>query len=268
MGFDTQDSKSALKQFAILCLIILPVTLCIICLFVAGTMAAFTAWNFQTTFWVAVPAVTGGAVTLLNNTNPKLDWGGALLMFYVSVVGFLVMNIAMGIGASLIGPTISKMPFFGEKHTVPKSVLALFIICFIAIPACVFAFAFPVGFIISQLQGWPFSDGFWWCVAVQCGGGMALTGVMPENTVGRWIGMAAAAVSIGISIIAMGLSGAPALEPLMIAMGMDVRDEVRPLLENAERLTEGTFSSVNRLVEDFEDGVQREASSLEHGKAK
>lgn len=238
MGINMDDSKAALKQFSILVGGMLPIILSVVCLFVAGTMASFTAWNFQVTFWVALPAVTGGAATLHANTNPKLDPWGALLMFYVSTVGFLAINITMGIGASLIGPTISTLPFFGEKNTVPKSVCALFIICFIAIPICVYLFAFPVGLLIAKLQGWPFADGFWWCVAVQCGGGMALTDVMPENTVGRWIGLMAAAWSIGISIIAMGLSGSPALEPLMIAMGMDVRDEVKPLLSKIEALEE------------------------------
>merc|ERR1712113_1306023 len=66
---------------------------------------------------------------------------------------------------------------------------------------------------------------FWWTIAIQLGGGMTISNIMPKHTYMRFLASVVAGWSMGLAIFSIGLSGAPAMEPLMEALGMKLELE-------------------------------------------
>lgn len=248
IGISEEDYR-ILRLFGVFVLVWLPIALLVVMLFVASCMSAMTNWEFTNAFWTALPAVTGGACTLTQNTNPQLTYWGAFIMFFASSVGFLALNIAMGVGAKFIGPFIADRPYLDKEKGIGFAIFALFVICWVLIPITVFTLSVPLGAVMAVLEGWRFVDGFWWCVSVQCGGGMALTDATIQHTGGMWIASVAVAWSIGISIVSIGLSGAPVVGPLMSAIGMDMKDELLHLIP--KRVTHVARATYNEVHDDF-----------------
>lgn len=250
VGISAEDYR-VLRLFSVYVFACLPIVLFVVMVFVASCMSAMTPWEWKNAFWTSLPAVTGGAATLTPNTNPKLTYWGAFVMFFASTVGFLILNIAMGIGAKFIGPFIADRPYLSEDKGMGMAITALFVICWVLIPITVFVLSLPLGVLMAFCEGWSFVDGFWWVVAVQCGGGMALTSAQIEHEAGMWVASVTVAWSIGISILSIGLSGAPVVTPLMSAIGMDMKDELMLLMpKRAQR-------AVNSFVAGAESGAER-----------
>merc|ERR1712232_220414 len=103
----------------------------------------------------------------------------------------------------------------GKQCSALQGAILLFAASCIGIPVLVMLFAVPLGGLLSFAEGWTFSDGFWWTIAVQLGGGMTLSDAQTRSLPGRLLGTLAAAWSIGIAIVSVGLSSAPVLEPLI-----------------------------------------------------
>lgn len=228
--------KSAAKKLAALVIVILPVVLVAAMLLVACIMHPLTTWEFEGAFWAGLPATTGGACALASSSNPPLNGTGVVILIGAASAGFFLISLAIGIGGELMAPLVNAVPYLATKKGVGHAALSLFTIAYVVIPACVMLFAVPVGAVVSYAEGWEFRQGFWWCVAVQLGGGMALTSVQIEHFSGMLIATIAVAWSIGISILSVGLSGAPVVEPLMDAMGMTVdADELAAILGKDHR---------------------------------
>jgi len=250
-GVDLEDGekpKSAAKKLAGLIIVALPVVLLGAMLLVACVMHPLTKWEFEGAFWAGLPATTGGACALASSTNPPLTGTGVVILICAASVGFFMISLAIGVGGELMSPIVNMVPYLATKKTVPHALFSLFAIAYVMIPFCVMLFAVPVGGIVSQAEGWEFHQGFWWCVAVQLGGGMALTSVQIEHLSGMLIATVAVAWSIGISILSVGLSGAPVVEPLMDAMGMTVdADELTQILHRNDRrlAKQSNYGSVN-----------------------
>jgi hypothetical protein len=245
IGISEEDWR-ILKIFLVFVFAFLPVALLAVMLFAASCMSAMTNWEFANAFWTSLPAVTGGAAVLTPNTNPQLGYWGAFVMFFCSSVGFLALNIAMGVGAKFIGPFIADRPFLDEEKGIRTAIFALFVICWVLIPMTVFTLSVPLGALMALLEGWAFIDGFWWCVSVQCGGGMALTDATITHYAGMWVASIAVAWSIGVSILSIGLSGAPVVTPLMSAIGMDMKDELFFLIPKGARGSVGSLYSAEQ----------------------
>merc|ERR1740117_2482230 len=231
-----EKAKSAAKKLAVLVIVALPLVLLAAMLLVGVIMHALTVWEFQGAFWAGLPATTGGACALASSSNPPLKGTGVIILICAASAGFFLISLAIGVGGELMSPIVNMVPYLATKKTVPHALFSLFMIAYVMIPACVMFFAVPVGGIVSYAEGWEFRQGFWWCVAVQLGGGMALTSVQIEHLTGMLIATTAVAWSIGISILSVGLSGAPVVEPLMDAMGMTVDpDELAEILHKDHR---------------------------------
>lgn len=231
-----EKPKSAAKKLAGLVLVALPLVLLGAMLLVASVMDPLTRWEFQGAFWAGLPATTGGACALASSSNPPLTGTGVVILICAASAGFFMISLAIGVGGELMSPIVNMVPYLATKKNVPHALAALFAIAYVMIPFCVMLFAVPVGGVVSYAEGWEFRQGFWWCVAVQLGGGMALTSVQIEHLSGMLIATTAVAWSIGISILSVGLSGAPVVEPLMDAMGMTVDpDELAEILGKDHR---------------------------------
>lgn len=256
-----ENEYRILSLFSVYVFGFLPVVLLLVMLFVASCMSTMTGWEWKNAFWTSLPAVTGGAAVLTPNTNPKLSYWGAFVMFFASSIGFLVLNLAMGIGAKFIGPFIASRPYLSEERGVRIAATALFIICWILIPILVFSLSLPLGILLALVEGWPFVDGFWWCVAVQCGGGMALTSATIEHETGMWVALVTVAWSIGISILSIGLSGATVVTPLMAAIGMNLKEELMPLLpKSAQVVAEAGAEGLRSVASGVASSFTRESS--------
>jgi len=72
-----------------------------------------------------------------------------------------------------------------------------------------------VGGFLAVAEGWSFLEGFWWSVAAQLGGGMTLSSASPGTRGGRFLGAVAAAWSIGVAALSVGICSSPAIEPLI-----------------------------------------------------
>jgi hypothetical protein len=234
-------AASAAKAVAFLTLVVLPVVLCLAMLMVATLMSLTTSWDFMDAFWKALPATTGGACALHVTGLPQLNLVGTLTLICAASTGFFIVCLFIGIGAKMFRPVIMSFPFLREKEGVSHAIIALLVNSFIKIPLTVYTFAVPMGVILALTQGWEFQQGFWWCVAVQLGGGMALTSVQIHSWFGMVIATFAVAWSIGISIVSVGLGGSPAVEPLIEALGMTIDAEelketmrIRPLKPSSE----------------------------------
>jgi len=231
-----EKPKSAAKKLAVLVILVIPLVLLGAMLLVASIMSQLTRWEFQGAFWAGLPATTGGACALASSTNPPLTGLGVVILICAASAGFFMISLAIGVGGELMSPIVNMVPYLATKKTIPHALMSLFAIAYVMIPFCVMLFAVPVGGIVAYAEGWYFHQGFWWCVAVQLGGGMALTSVQIEHVSGMLIATVAVAWSIGISILSVGLSGAPVVEPLMDGMGMTVdADELAEILGKDHR---------------------------------
>lgn len=239
-----EKPKSAAKKLAGLVIVALPLVLLGAMLLVACVMHTLTPWEFRGAFWAGLPATTGGACALASSSNPPLTESGMVILICAASAGFFMISLAIGVGGELMSPIVNMVPYLATKKTVPHALFSLFAIAYVMIPFCVMLFAVPIGGIISYAEGWQFYQGFWWCVAVQLGGGMALTSVQIEHVSGMLLATVAVAWSIGISILSVGLSGAPVVEPLMDAMGMTVdADELAEILGKDHRKIAGKQTS-------------------------
>jgi hypothetical protein len=222
------NAKEALYMLAFLVFFLLPLTLLFVMLGVAIVMAPLTTWEFEGAFWAGLPAVSGGAAALSSTTNPALTRGGAAILICAASAGFFVLSLMIGVGGELLGPIVKGTilgPYLGQPCTVGHSIAALIAISGILIPTLVFFGSLFVGGLMALVQDWPFFEGFWWCVAVQLGGGMALSSKQVDSFAGMLFGTICVAWSIGVSILAIGVSGAPVVVPLMDAMGMTIDPE-------------------------------------------
>jgi hypothetical protein len=226
----TPRSKAwaASKTLIFLVFIVLPCTLLLVMFAVACIMGPLTTWSFKGAFWAALPAVSGGAAALSSNTNPPLTAVGAIILICAASAGFFVLSLMIGLGGEMLSPIIMHPifePYLGRERSVGHSVLALVGISAVLIPTLVFCGSIFVGAFMALVQDWPFFEGFWWCVAVQLGGGMALSSETVNSFAGMLFGAICVAWSIGVSILAIGVSGAPVVVPLMDALGMTIDPE-------------------------------------------
>jgi len=136
-----------------------------------------------------------------------------------STVGFLILCVGTNIASEPLGPILAKCGFgehLGERGGELRALRRFAATVLLVIPAVVYALAVPIGAVLASVEGWAFRDGFWWCVAAQLGGGMALSGATIATPGGRLTGTLAAAWSIGVAALSVGLSSAPAMEPLQV----------------------------------------------------
>eukprot|EP00927_Polykrikos_kofoidii_P050429 TRINITY_DN44346_c0_g1_i1.p1 TRINITY_DN44346_c0_g1~~TRINITY_DN44346_c0_g1_i1.p1 ORF type:complete len:510 (+),score=36.49 TRINITY_DN44346_c0_g1_i1:168-1532(+) len=225
---DGGSHSGARKKMAILVIIVLPATLFFCMMLVAVVMAPLTTWEFEGAFWAALPAVTGGAAALSSDKNPPLLPFGAFILVCAATAGFFLMTSVIGVGGALVAPIVegsALKAYLGQRRTVRHSIVALLGISFFLIPMFVFLGSVLMGAIMSLSQGWPFLEGFWWCAAVQLGGGMALSSYQVHSFVGMLFGIVLVAWSIGISILSIGVSSCPIVEPLIEAFGLTVNTE-------------------------------------------
>jgi len=224
--------KMAIKQLSTLVFLMLPIVLIAIMLAVASLMSVFTSWSFREAFWATLPATTGGAATLASSSKPPLETTGVFLLIFAASSGFYVLSVFLGLGSELMAPITEKLKILQVPEgwignsAVALSFVALVIISFVVIPLAVALFAIPLGAFLAFAENWEFLQGFWWCVAVQLGGGMQLTDASIKTHAGMIVGICVVAWSIGISIVTVGFSGAPITAPLMEALGLNMdKDE-------------------------------------------
>eukprot|EP00747_Dinoflagellata_sp_TGD_P136351 gnl/TRDRNA2_/TRDRNA2_175542_c0_seq2.p1 gnl/TRDRNA2_/TRDRNA2_175542_c0~~gnl/TRDRNA2_/TRDRNA2_175542_c0_seq2.p1 ORF type:complete len:510 (-),score=61.22 gnl/TRDRNA2_/TRDRNA2_175542_c0_seq2:504-2033(-) len=232
LGLNLSDNPTFLQasaRLALIILLILPMLLLVVMFFVAVTMHFATSWDLKGALWAALPATTGGTAAVSSYENPPLSAFGAVVLIGACGAGFFILSIAIAIGGGLMGPILQKCCL--HKHRgVGAGIGLLCLLSIVVVPLLVLVFACPVGAVLSYVEGWAFEDGFWWCVAAQLGGGMPLTKETIHSYLGMWVGTCAAAWSIGIAILTVGVASAPVVEPVMVAMGMyldsDVFDDI------------------------------------------
>lgn len=245
MGFDLEEgttAQQAYKMLAVIVFVALPVTLLLTMGLVALIMDRLTVWKVENAFWTALPAITGGAASLHDYEHPPLGLAGGIILVIAASFGWFVVSSMMGVGGELIGPILEQGPvlgkLLGKEGTVFHSIGALFIISFLLIPSLVWATSIIPGYVMAVADDWPFLDGFWWTVSIQLGGGMSLTKESVTTFAGRFVGAIIVGWGIGISILAIGVSGAPIVEPLMDKLGMKISAE--DLAKIGHRKSNGT----------------------------
>lgn len=227
----------ALKKVATLVLCMLPCILLSCMCLVGLAMRLLTEWTFQGAFWAALPAASGGAAPLLDSDNPALGTWGIVVLICAASAGFLLTSLMIGVGAELVVPIIDSWSVLSERRSLCHAVVALMCIAYLAIPVLVFVLAVPAGGVLSVMEGWSFDDSFWWCVAVQLGGGMELSNAKVTSLAGMLLATVVVAWSIGILILSVGLSGATVVVPLMDFFGMTLDpEELRCLVAVPHRI--------------------------------
>lgn len=217
--------RQAIYLLAFLVLLVLPATILTVMLIIASTMKPLTTWSFHGAFWAALPAITGGAAAVSTSGNPPLTLTGALIITCAASAGFFILSIMMGVGGELVGPIVEGPilgPYLGKPRTIGHSIVGLFSISAFLIPLLVFVASVFVGSMMALVMGWRSSEGILWCIDTQLGGGMALVTKTPTTEVGMLFGAIVTAWSIGIAILAIGLSGSPVIVPLIDSLGMTV----------------------------------------------
>jgi len=263
--------RTATLQYIVLSFVILPVVLILVMALDASLVfLAGEPQLFGQAFWLALPVVSGGAVSVatedmksgmgMANADGTLGASDVVAILLGASVGFFLLSAAIGIGGTILGPVIDRMGL-GESgsHTVRSSLCVLLMVCFFGIPALVAMFAVPVGGLLAVLEGWTFGESFWWCVAIQLGGGMSLSDAKVTDNKGRFLAVIMTGVSIGISTLSVSLSGSPAVEPLIEAIGLKLRDkdaeEFRQLVEEEFGEEDGEEDEEEEEEEDDESGA-------------
>lgn len=226
--FEDDTPLKASRALMFIVFLVLPLTLLFLMLAVAAVMAPLSSFKFLNAFAAALPAISGGAAKLSHAEDPPLMITEATIFVCAASIGFFVLSAMMGVGGELIGPIMEGPifgPLLGKKLTQGHALMALLVICGVLIPTVVACSALIVGTMLAYAMGWPLSEGFWWCVAAQLGGGVELSSKVPDSLVGMLLATMAVAWSIGISILAIGFSGAPVVEPLMNALNMTLDPE-------------------------------------------
>jgi len=166
-------------------------------------------------FFSALPVVSGGAASIVS-ANTIEHVGADVLLVLAATMGYLMLSSFINFGAAFIEPMQVAVGLGKQKgSSIWYCVGGLIVAVLIYIPGFVFLFALPLGGILALSEGWAFSDGWWWVVAAELGGGMALSDGEIETTIGRFVGMLCAAWSIGVSILAVGFIGSPAIARLL-----------------------------------------------------
>lgn len=171
--------------------------------------------SFEQLFWWALPAVSGGSAVVYN-PPAELDAWHQYLVVCISPIGFFIVNIGIALGSGTADVVFEKLGVL--KHYDKSLRHALGTFCFtitVLIPALVVLTSLPLGGAMAVANDWKFMDAFWWCVAVQLGGGMVISNPEFSSRWGRLVGVLVAAWSIGVSSFSIGLSTAPAVEPLI-----------------------------------------------------
>lgn len=226
--FEDDTPWKASRALMFIVFLVLPLTLLFLMLAVAVVMAPLSSFKFENAFAAALPAISGGAAHLSHAEDPPLQVLEATIFICAASIGFFVLSAMMGVGGELIGPIIEGPifgPFLGKSLTKGHAIVALFGICAVLIPTVVACSALVVGTMLAYAMGWPLHEGFWWCVAAQLGGGVELSSKVPDSLLGMLLATMAVAWSIGISILAIGFSGAPVVEPIMNALHMTLDPE-------------------------------------------
>lgn len=263
LGLDLDEgttARQALRMLSWLVGVVLPITLLGTMLVVACIMTPLTTWGWEGSFWAALPAISGGAAALHSEKNPPLTTCGACILICASSAGFFVLSLMMGVGGELVGPIMEGPvfgPILGKKRGALLGFLALWLISLVLVPALVFCGSCMVGVVLATAQGWPFLDGFWWCVSVQLGGGMALTDkTIDSGMVSMFLGAILVGWSVGISILTIGMSGAPVVTPLMEAMGMTIDPRELAGIYAAVKAVKGVAKSLEGVYEEVWDQVE------------
>lgn len=207
--------RYAVAKYAIMIFLILPIVLFLLMGLLGIVMGLFTDWDFKGSFWAGLPGVTGGAAVVDSSSKPALTDSGIFILTCTATLGFFVLAFFISIGSNLSVPMMEAIGL-GQPRSVFQVALVLVLASCIGIPLLVMIFGLLLGWPLSLLEGWDFMDGCWLCVAVQLGGGMNLTTATTKTPGGRCLGTLCTAWSIGIATLSVGLSGAPALEPLMV----------------------------------------------------
>jgi len=205
----------ALLTFGVTVVILIPSALIVAMALVGMVMACSTGLHFWPAFWMSLPCVSGGDAVVYPTpveANNRQD----VIMICCSTIGFLILSTGLNVCSDTLQPVVDALGF-GKKQRrgVKRAVLALLLSFFVYIPLFSFIFSVAIGALLAFVEDWDFWWGFWWSVAAQLGGGMSLSAGSVSTTGGRVMGVLVAAWSMGVASLALGLTSAPIVNPLI-----------------------------------------------------
>ncbi|CAE7907670.1 unnamed protein product, partial [Symbiodinium microadriaticum] len=165
----------ALAVFACLDLLVVPLVLVLAMCLVSLALLITEGADFERNFWMALPAVSGGAAVVLPYRAESIV--EHLIVICASTVGFLILCAGMNMLSEPLGPLMKYLgfgPHTGETGGTRRALLRLTVAVVFVTPAFVSLMALWVGAILAAVEGWSMAEGFWWSAAAQLGGGMSL----------------------------------------------------------------------------------------------
>ncbi|CAE7758071.1 TIF3H1 [Symbiodinium sp. CCMP2456] len=206
----------ALALFACLDLLVVPLVLVVAMCLVSLALCITEGADFERNLWMALPAVSGGAAVVLPYSAESIV--EHLIVICASTVGFLILCAGMNMLSEPLGPLMKYLgfgPHTGATGGTRRALLRLTAAVVFVTPAFVSLMALWVGAILAAVEGWSMAEGFWWSAAAQLGGGMSLSSASVQTRSGRLLGTMAAAWSIGLAALSVGVGSSPAVEPLI-----------------------------------------------------
>merc|ERR1719458_1530623 len=112
--------------------------------------------HFLATFWVSLPAVSGGATTVYNMDAMHLHWTQDTLVICTSSMGFFIMCLCIGICQAIAEPIVSCLLYLcccsGGRET--PSVLRALLVLVMGTCLCTPVYVGIFGLCIGSLMAW------------------------------------------------------------------------------------------------------------------